>query len=56
MPYGDGYVKTAIDLIHAKYPERKIKFFNKGISGNTIGDLAGRWQDDVIALKPTGCR
>lgn len=51
-PYGDGYVKAAIDLLAARYPERRIAFHNKGIGGNTIEDLRGRWQDDVLALKP----
>jgi acyl-CoA thioesterase I len=51
-PFGNGYVKITIDLITAKYPKRKIHYYNKGISGNTILDLYNRWQDDVIALKP----
>ncbi len=25
---------------------------NRGISGNTVADLTGRWQNDTIALKP----
>jgi acyl-CoA thioesterase I len=52
QPYGNGYVKVAIDLITAKYPERNIAYFNKGIGGNTVADLKGRWEDDVIAIKP----
>lgn len=52
IPYGNGYVKIVIDLITAKYPERKIIFYNKGISGNTIEDLWNRWYDDVLSLKP----
>jgi len=51
-PYGGGYVKFVIDLITAKYPERKINFINMGIGGNTVKDLHGRWQEDVIAHKP----
>src|SRR3990172_9799301 len=51
-PYGNGYVKMAIDLIIAKYPEKKITFYNKGIGGNTVEDLWNRWHDDVLALKP----
>lgn len=52
VPYGSGYVKFAIDLICAKYPERDITFYNKGISGNVIEDLYNRWHDDVLVLKP----
>jgi lysophospholipase L1-like esterase len=51
-PYGSGYVKLAIDLITARYPERQIHYLNRGISGNTVHDLHGRWQQDVIAHRP----
>jgi lysophospholipase L1-like esterase len=51
-PLGDGYVKLATDLITARYPERKIRYLNKGISGNTVRDLFHRWHDDVIRHKP----
>jgi lysophospholipase L1-like esterase len=44
-------------LIAAKYgalhPERNLTFFNRGISGNKVPDLLGRWQKDAIDLKPT---
>jgi len=51
-PYGGGYVKLAIDLITVRYPQRRIKFFNEGIGGNTIEDLRGRWHDDVLVHNP----
>lgn len=51
-PYGNGYVKIAIDLITAKYPERNITFINKGIGGNKVTDLYNRWYDDVIIHNP----
>ena len=47
-PYGNGYAKVAIDLITARYPERKIRYINEGIGGNTVEDLRNRWHDDVI--------
>jgi lysophospholipase L1-like esterase len=52
FPYGNGYVKTAIDLITARYPEKSFNYFNRGISGNTAEDLFNRWHDDLILLKP----
>lgn len=52
VPFGSGYVKFTIDLIRAKYPERDITFFNRGINGHSVEDLHGRWQDDVLTLKP----
>lgn len=51
-PYGNGYVKLAIDLITAKYPERNVCYLNKGISGNTVEDLRNRWHDDVVFHQP----
>lgn len=52
VPFGTGYVKLAIDLINAKYPGNGIEFHNEGIGGNTVLDLYGRWDDDVIRRKP----
>jgi lysophospholipase L1-like esterase len=43
-------------LIAAKYgallPERNLIFQNRGISGNTVANLAARWQADTLDLKP----
>src|SRR6266540_463582 len=51
-PFGAGYVKAAIDLITARYPECDLDYFNEGISGNTVQDLRGRWESDVVAHRP----
>lgn len=51
-PFGNGYVRQAIDLITARYPERKICFLNEGISGDTSVGLRDRWTDDVLVHKP----
>ncbi len=51
-PLGRGYVKLASDLITARYPQRRITFHNRGISGNVVTDLLDRWDRDVIALEP----
>jgi lysophospholipase L1-like esterase len=37
----------------AAYPERNLAFFNRGVSGNKIPQLAERWQKDTLDLKPT---
>ena len=43
-------------IIAAKYgghlPERHLTFLNRGVSGNTVADLAKRWDKDTLALKP----
>jgi lysophospholipase L1-like esterase len=51
-PFGAGYVKAAIDLITARYPECDLDYFNEGISGNTVQDLRRRWDTDVVAHRP----
>jgi lysophospholipase L1-like esterase len=36
----------------ALYPEREVRFLNRGISGNRAKDLRNRWQPDCLDLKP----
>lgn len=36
----------------ADFPGKKLKFHNRGISGNKIIDLASHWQADTLNLKP----
>lgn len=31
-PFGNGYIKAAIELVAARYPDRKIAWFNEDIS------------------------
>ena len=35
-----------------EYPKSELKFLNRGISGNTVGDILARWQQDCLNLKP----
>jgi len=51
-PYGNGYVNMVKAFLDAGYPELAIRVINRGNSGNTVRELKGRWQEDVIALKP----
>lgn len=50
--YGHGYMMLVASRYEALYPEEGWKFWNRGISGNTLDDLAGRWQKDVLTLQP----
>ncbi|GCE11577.1 SGNH/GDSL hydrolase family protein [Tengunoibacter tsumagoiensis] len=50
---GTGYALQAAAWFQALYPEKKVQFFNRGISGNRAVDLRARWQEDCIDLKPT---
>lgn len=49
---GHGYAFTIASRVGADFPEKNLKFINKGVSGNKVTDLAGRWKADALDLKP----
>ena len=49
---GHGYAFIVAAKYGAAYPERNLTFMNRGISGNTVLDLQGRWKTDTLDLKP----
>ena len=49
---GHGYVYLAAARLCADHPELRLVIGNRGVSGNKIHDLAWRWQQDTIALRP----
>ncbi len=51
-PLGNGYVRLFAELATARFPQRRVRYINKGIGGNRVPDLAGRWQDDVLYHRP----
>ena len=50
--YGHGYMMIAASTIQALHPEDGWVFWNRGISGNTLADLAVRWDKDALAFHP----
>jgi lysophospholipase L1-like esterase len=50
---GSGYAALAAAWFSARFPERQVRFLNRGISGNRAADLRDRWQRDCIDLRPT---
>lgn len=50
---GSSYAFIIASKFTARYAERNLTFFNRGVSGNKIPDLAKRWQTNTIELKPT---
>ncbi|MGZ3756716.1 MAG: SGNH/GDSL hydrolase family protein [Mucilaginibacter sp.] len=50
---GSGYALLTAGQLLFKYPEKNLQIFNKGISGNKVFQLAERWDDDCLGLKPT---
>ena len=49
---GHGYQFSIGSRLGADYPEKRMVFYNRGISGNKVIDLASRWQVDALDLKP----
>jgi len=49
---GHGYAFGLASRLGADYAEKGLVFYNRGISGNKINDLANRWQSDTMDLKP----
>jgi lysophospholipase L1-like esterase len=49
---GHGYAFIIAARHGAAFPERKLDFTNRGVSGNTVLDLEKRWSKDTLALKP----
>jgi lysophospholipase L1-like esterase len=50
---GHGYAFSVASRWGADFPEKKIAFFNRGISGNKVNDLAKRWKADTLDLNPS---
>jgi acyl-CoA thioesterase I len=50
---GSGYVTIAATRLQKSMPEAELKIFNRGISGNQVSDLLGRFDSDLLDLKPT---
>lgn len=51
-PFGAGYMNLVRCLVTARHPELGLTWVNRGISGNTVRDLAQRWDADAIGQRP----
>ena len=49
---GQGYAFMVAGKIGYKFPSKRYLFVNRGVSGNKVTDLADRWDDDTLAIKP----
>ena len=49
---GGGYVYQIIAELLGSNPGKGFKCYNRGISGNKVYQLADRWNDDCLFLKP----
>jgi lysophospholipase L1-like esterase len=51
-PYGDGYVSLVRALVTARQPATRLIWINRGVGGETVRDLAARWDRDAIGTRP----
>jgi lysophospholipase L1-like esterase len=50
---GNGYALVAGSNLLESHPDKNLQIYNKGISGNKVYQLADRWDEDCLNLKPT---
>ncbi|WP_345626666.1 SGNH/GDSL hydrolase family protein [Rugosimonospora acidiphila] len=51
-PFGNGYMSLIRAFVTARRPDAHLTWTNQGISGNTVRDLAARWERDAIEARP----
>ena len=49
---GNGYVQHIVTQLLGRFPERNYQCYNRGISGNKVYQLANRWEEDCLQLRP----
>ncbi len=49
---GHGYVFHVSAELMFKYPDLDLKFYDRGISGDKVFQLADRWKEDCLDIKP----
>ncbi|MBW8686844.1 SGNH/GDSL hydrolase family protein [Chitinophaga rhizophila] len=49
---GNGYAYLAAAALLREFPDKNLRIYNKGISGNKVYQLAERWDADCLQLKP----
>jgi len=49
---GHGYAYLISSRLWYEHPEREFHFYNRGVSGDKVTDLAARWQTDTLDIKP----
>src|SRR2546425_5826094 len=49
---GTGYPLLVTSAALAAHPDRGLRFYNRGVSGNKVPDLQQRWAVDALGLQP----
>ena len=50
--YGHSYMMLCAAYYQSQWPDDDWQFWNRGISGNTLYEMADRWQEDALDLQP----
>lgn len=53
ITYGGYYVEILTDFYLTRYPERNVRVYNAGVSGDNAGDAFTRFEDDILRRDPT---
>src|SRR5579859_2856690 len=49
---GVGYPLLVGSWFQAAFPERGVRFLNRGVGGDRVVELQERWERDCLALRP----
>lgn len=49
---GNGYAYLTAAALLREFPDKNLRIYNKGISGNKVYQLAERWDADCLQIKP----
>lgn len=49
---GSGYAFLAASELLCSYPAKALKIYNKGVGGDKVYQLAARWEEDCMKIKP----
>ena len=50
--YGHSYMMLCAAYYQSQWPDAGWQFWNRGISGNTLYQVADRWKEDALNLRP----
>jgi len=50
--YGHSYMMLCAAHYQSEYPDSDFQFYNRGIGGNSLYDMARRWKTDALDLHP----
>jgi len=49
---GFGYPRLVMDQFLERCPDRDLRFYNRGVSGDRLQDMTSRWPEDTLRLNP----